>query len=481
MSDYIFKQLINGEWVDAANGNTWDLLNPATEESLGLMPFGDRSDAQAAIDAASAAFPAWSRKTPYERAVVLMGAAAWIRARIDDLARISTEESGKPVRESSAEWQTAANLFEWYAEEGKRAYGRTIPARKADRRIMVIYSPVGVVGTITAWNLPIYNIVRSWAAALAAGCTVVGRPSEYTPRSGMLLAQSLVEGGIPAGVINVINGDPDGMGKAMLEDARCRKISFTGSTRVGKLLLEGSSHTLTRLALELGGNAPVLVFPDVNVAEVAKQAVSFKYRNCGQVCIAPQRFFVHSHIADEFIERVTDLSANIRVGNGLDNNVDTGPLINARQLARVEQMVAASVAMGAQVLTGGSRTQTTQKGYFYNPTVVTNLSPDMPLYKDEIFGPVLPVVPFDDVDQALAMANNTEYGLAAYVQTNNLNTAMRMYEELEYGMVAVNDWLPSTPEAPFGGVKQSGIGRECGREGMEKYLEPKTVFIGGLA
>lgn len=481
MTEYIFKQLINGEWVEASNGNTWDLLNPATEESLGLMPYGDRSDAQAAIDAAAAAFPAWSRKTPYERAAVLMNAAAWIRARIDALAAISTEESGKPTRESSAEWQTAANLFEWYAEECKRIYGRTIPARKADRRIMVIYSPVGVVGTITAWNFPIYNIVRSWAAALAAGCTVVGRPSEYTPRSGMLLAQSLVEAGIPAGVINVINGDPDGMGKAMLEDPRCRKISFTGSTRVGKLLMDGSSSTVTKLALELGGNAPVLIFPDVNVAEVAKQAVSFKYRNCGQVCIAPQRFYVHSQVAEEFIDQVTTLSSRIRVGNGLDSSVDTGPLINARQRDRVEQLVADSVAMGAQVLTGGQRTETKERGYFYDPTVVTNLTPEMPLYREEIFGPVMPIVPFEDVDQALALANATEYGLAAYVQTNNLNIAMHMYEELEYGMVAVNDWLPSTPEAPFGGVKQSGIGRECGREGIEKYLEPKTVFIGGLA
>ncbi|MFO7322117.1 MAG: NAD-dependent succinate-semialdehyde dehydrogenase [Chloroflexota bacterium] len=480
MPDFIFKQLIDGQWVDAANGNTWDLLNPATEESLGLMPFGDAADAEAALDAAAKAFPAWSRTTPYERAEILMKAAAWVRERIDELGRISTEESGKPLRESTAEWVTAANLFEWYAEEGKRAYGRTIPARKADRRIMVVYSPVGVVGTISAWNFPVYNIVRSWAAALAAGCTVVGRPSEYTPRSAMLLAQALVEAGIPAGVINVINGDPEAMGQAMLKDPRCRKISFTGSTRVGKILLEGSAETLTKLALELGGNAPVLVFPDVDVEQVAKQAIAFKYRNCGQVCIAPQRFFVHSRIAEEFIDRVTNLSRNLKLGNGLDASTDVGPLINARQRERVEQLLAASVAQGAEVLVGGSRPEDKPRGYFYNPTVVTNLKPDMPLYREEIFGPVMPVIPFDDVDEALALANNTEYGLAAYVQTGNLNTAIRMYEELEYGMVAINDWLPSTPEAPFGGVKQSGIGRECGREGMEKYLEPKTVFIGGL-
>jgi len=480
MTEFMFKQLINGEWVDASNGKTWNLINPATEDSLGEMPFGTGSDAEAAIDAAANAFPAWSRKTPYERADILVKAAGWIRARINDLGVISTEESGKPMRESTAEWNTAANLFEWYAEECKRLYGRTIPARKADRRIMVQYTPLGVVGTITAWNFPVYNSVRSWAAALAAGCTVVGRPSEYTPRSAMLLATALVEAGIPAGVVNVVNGEPDAIGKAMLKDPRCRKICFTGSTRVGKLLMDGASQTVTKLALELGGNAPVLVFPDVNVASVAKQAVAFKYRNNGQVCISPQRFFVHSRVAEEFIETVTDLSATMKLGSGLDASTDVGPLINATQRNRVEQMVAEAAGEGAAVLTGGARPADKGKGYFYSPTVVTNLTPDMGLYRNEIFGPVMPIIPFSDVDEALALANDTEYGLAAYVQTNDMNTAIRMYEELEYGMIAINDWQPSTPEAPFGGIKQSGIGRECGQEGIHEYVEPRTVYIGGV-
>ncbi len=480
MTDFMFKQLIDGAWVNAGNGGTWNLLNPATEESLGETPYGDGADARAAIDAASAAFPAWSNKTPYERAEVLMGAAAWVRARLDVLAKITTEESGKPLRESRAEWATAGNLFEWYAEEGKRGYGRTIPPRKADRRISVIYSPIGVVGTISAWNFPVYNIVRSWAAALAAGCTVVGRPSEYTPRSGFLLGQALVEGGAPNGVINVISGDPGPQGQAMLKDPRCREIDFTGSTRVGKLLMDGASQTVTKLALELGGNAPVLIFPDVDVAEVAKQAVSFKYRNSGQVCIAPQRFFVHSRIAEEFIDRVTVMSSKLKLGSGLEAETDMGPLINAVQRDRVARMVADAQRQGAEVLTGGARPQDKPKGYFYSPTVVTNLSTDAPLYREEIFGPVMPIIPFEDADQALALANDTEYGLAAFVQTNHMATAIHMYEGLQYGMVAVNDWLPSTPEAPFGGVKQSGMNRECGAEGMEKYLEPKTVFIGGV-
>lgn len=481
MTDFQYKQLINGEWVDASNGNTWDLLNPATEETLGVMPFGNAADAQAAVEAAAAAFKTWSRLTPYDRAAVLMKAAAWIRARIDELAVITTQESGKPKRESAGEWTTAANLLEWYAEEGKRNYGRTIPARKADRRISVIHQPLGVVGTITAWNFPVYNIIRSWAAALAAGCTVVGRPSEYTPRSGILLAQAIHEAGAPFGVINVINGEPDAMGKVLLNDPRVREISFTGSVRVGKLLLDGASKTMTRLSLELGGNAPVLVFQDVNVDEVAKQAVSYKYRNAGQVCIAPQRVFVHSQIAEEFIDKATTYMSKVRMGNGLDDSTDVGPLINAIQRERVEKLVADTVAMGAEVLTGGSRPAEMGRGYYYQPTVVANVTTEMPLFHQEIFGPVMPIIPFSDVDEVIAQANATEYGLAAYVQTGSLNTAIRMYEELEYGMISVNDWLPSTPEAPFGGWKQSGFGRECGQEGMEKYLEAKTVYIGGLA
>lgn len=481
MTDFIFKQLINGEWVEASNGNTWDLINPATEESLGQMPFGDATDAQAAIDAAAEAFKTWSETTPYERAAVLMKAADWIRSRVDEFPPITTEECGKPLAQSRGEWVTAGNLFEWYAEEGKRNYGRTIPARKADRRLMVIQQPVGVVGTITAWNFPVYNPVRAWAAALAAGCTVVGRPSEYTPRSAMILAQALHEAGAPPGVINLLSGEPEAMGQAMLDDPRLRKISFTGSTRVGKILMDGASRSMTRLGLELGGNAPVLIFPDVDVAEVAKQSVLWKNRNAGQVCIAPQRFFVHSSIAEEFIDHSTDLMQKVKLGNGLDAATDVGPLINAPQRERVETLLSGAVAAGAQVLVGGERPADMAKGYFYKPTVLANVQPGMEIYGAEIFGPVMPVIPFSDVDEAIAMANDTEYGLSAYAMTNDLNTTIRLYEELEYGMVAINDWLPSTPEAPFGGVKQSGLGREVGAEGFMDYVESKTVFIGGVS
>jgi acyl-CoA reductase-like NAD-dependent aldehyde dehydrogenase len=296
----------------------------------------------------------------------------------------------------------------------------------------------------------------------------------------MLLAQALHEAGIPKGVINVINGDPSSMGEAMLKDARCRKIQFTGSTRVGKLLMDGASQTVTRLSLELGGNAPVLVFPDVDVEATAKAAIAAKYRNCGQVCISPQRFFVHSRIAEEFIERTAKMAQGLKLGSGALATTDVGPMINATQRDRLEKIIKASVQEGAEVLAGGSRPSDPARGYFYNPTVITNLTPDMPAYREELFGPVMPIIPFDDVDEALALANATEYGLAAYVQTRDINTAIRMYEGLEFGMVAVNEWLPSTPEMPFGGMKGSGMGREYGESALHEYMETKSVFLGSI-
>jgi acyl-CoA reductase-like NAD-dependent aldehyde dehydrogenase len=480
MTDFMFQQLINGEWVEAANGGTWALTNPATEDVIQHIAFGGAADAEAALEAAARAFPAWAGKTPYQRADVLMKAATWILERAEEMAAITTEECGKPLSESLAEWRSAANYLIWNAEECKRAYGRVIPARLPGRRIQVIQQPMGVVGTITAWNFPVYNVVRCWAAALAAGCTVVGRPSEYTPRSAMMLAQALHESGILAGVLNCINGDPAAIAQVMMKDARLRKISFTGSTRVGRLLMDGASQTIKKLSLELGGNAPVIIFPDVNVAEVARLSVIWKYRNSGQVCVAPQRFYVHNRIADEFTEHAAAASRALKLGNGLAKGTDAGPLINAVQRDRVEALVAEAVAAGAEALTGGSRPDDLPRGYFYSPTVLTGLSDSMRISREEIFGPVMPIIRFEDTEEVLSAANATPYGLAAFVQTNTMNTAIRMYEGLEFGMICVNDWLPATPEAPFGGVKQSGLGRECGIEGLEEYMESKTVFLGGV-
>jgi succinate-semialdehyde dehydrogenase len=475
---YTYKQYIDGEWVDASNGATWDVINPATEEVIRAVPYGNGEDAKRAIQAAARAFPAWRGSTAYERAAILKRAADIMRARLDDLARTSVQECGKPSAQAKAEWAAVADLFEWFAEEGKRAYGRTIPPRAGTRRLTVLKQPMGVAGVITAWNFPAYNPGRAWAAAMAAGCTVVGRASEYTPLTAMEMASIVAEAGVPPGVLNLVNGEPEPMGQAMLDDPACRKISFTGSVRVGKLLMDGASRTVTRLGLELGGNAPVLIFPDVDLEEVAKGSVATKYRNDGQVCISPQRFLVHRKVSDEFLERVVPRVKSLRLGDGLDPQTQVGPLINARQRDRVATMVADARRQGVEVLAGGSRVE--RKGYFYEPTVLAQVQPSMPVYAEEIFGPVMPVVPFDELEQAIAIANDTNYGLAAYVWTRDMRTALRAYEGLEFGMIGVNDWAPNATEAPFGGWKQSGIGHECGQEGLEDYLETKLVTIGGL-
>ena len=475
---YTYKQYIDGEWVDASNGATWDVINPATEEVIRTVPYGNAEDAKRAIQAAARAFPAWRASTAYERAAILKRAADIMRARLDDLARTSVQECGKPAAQAKAEWGVVADLFEWFAEEGKRAYGRTIPSRAGGKRLTVLKQPMGVAGVITAWNFPAYNPGRAWAAAMAAGCTVVGRASEYTPLTAMEMANIVAEAGVPRGVLNLINGEPEPMGQAMLDDPACRKISFTGSVRVGKLLMDGASRTVTRLGLELGGNAPVLIFPDVDLEEVAKGSVATKYRNDGQVCIAPQRFLVHRKVNEEFLERVVPRVKSLRLGDGLDPQTQVGPLINARQRDRVAAMVAEARRQGVEVLAGGSRLE--RKGYFYEPTVLAQVQPSMPVYAEEIFGPVMPVVPFDELEQAIALANDTVYGLAAYVWTRDMKTALRAYEGLEFGMIGVNEWAPNATEAPFGGWKQSGIGHECGQEGLEDYLETKLVTIGGL-
>jgi succinate-semialdehyde dehydrogenase len=478
--DVSYKQLIGGEWRDAVSGGTAAVIDPATEDVIRDVPYGAAADAHAAIDAAHHAFPAWAGRTPYDRGAILKRTADLIRTRSDRLARTTVLESGKPFVQARGEWMVAADLFEWFAEEGKRAYGRVVPSRVGTRRLTVLKQPIGVVGIIAAWNFPAYNIARAGAAALAAGCTVVIRPSEFTPLTAMEMLNLLVEAGAPAGVANLIVGEADPIGQEMLRHRACAKIHLTGSLAVGKRLMDGASKTMTRLSLELGGNAPVLVFPDVDLDTVAAGAIAAKFRNGGQVCIAPQRFLVAREVADAFVDRVAAVVGRLRVGSGLDPDTDVGPLINQKQRDRVEGLVESARSAGATVRVGGSRPANRPRGYFYQPTVVADVQPSMPVYEEEIFGPVMPIATFDDVDDAVSMANATRYGLAAYVWTNDLRTAMRASEQLEFGMVGVNEWSPQAVEAPFVGWKESGLGREAGSEGLEEYMETKLVAFGGL-
>jgi len=475
-----YKQLIGGEWCDALNGRTKTVLNPATEEPVREVPYVGGADCGSAIEAAARAFPSWARQTPYERGAILKRAADLMRARADDIARTTVLESGKPLVQARGEWMVSADLFEWFAEEGKRAYGRVVPSRIGTRRLTVLKQPIGVVGVITAWNFPAYNVARTAAAALAAGCTIVVRPSEYTPLTAMEMMNILVEAGIPAGVANLVVGEADPIGQEMLRQPACAKIHLTGSLAVGKRLMDGASQTMKRLSLELGGNAPVLIFPDVDLEQLAGGAIAAKFRNGGQVCIAPQRFLVARKVSDEFVDRVATAVGALRVGSGLEPQTQVGPVINAKQRDRVETLVESARAAGASVRVGGGRPPDLSRGYFYQPTVVADVQPSMPVFEQEIFGPVMPIATFDDLDEAVALANRTRYGLAAYVWTNDLRTAMRASERLEFGMIGVNEWSPQAVEAPFVGWKESGVGREAGSEGLEEYLETKLVAVGGL-
>jgi succinate-semialdehyde dehydrogenase len=478
---FTYQQHLDGAWIGAAGGGTWDVINPATEEAVRTVPFGGREDCHAAIEAAARAFPEWARRTPYERGAILQRAAARLREVADEAAHAMVLECGKPLAQARGEWMVAADLFDWFAEEGKRAYGRTIPSRVATKRMTVLRQPLGVVGVITAWNFPAYNPARAWAAALAAGCTVVGRPSEFTPLTAMAMTQVLVEAGLPTGVLNLVNGDPEAMGQEMLDHPACRKISFTGSVRVGKILMDGASRTVTRLSLELGGNAPVIVLPDVDLEQVAAGAIASKFRNNGQVCVSPQRFLVQRRVADAFADGVARRAAELRLGSGLDAAVQVGPLINARQRDRVATLVAGAAGQGVEVRSGGRIPAALPHGYFFEPTVLSGVAADMPVFREEVFGPVMPIVSFDEVDEAIALANQTPYGLAAYVWTNDLRASVKISEAIEFGMVGINEWAPHATEAPFGGWKQSGLGHESGSEGLSEYLETKLVAVGGLS
>ena len=473
----IYKMLINGQWRDAADGGTWQVVNPATEMPIADVPFGGAEETTQAISAAHEALPGWQAMTAYERCGILRDIADALRARADELGPIMTAECGKPIGEATGEWGACADLFDWFAEEGKRAYGRTIPARKAGKRLLVIPQPVGVVATITAWNFPAFLLARKWAGALAAGCTIVGRPSELTPMSAMALVNVMVDAGLPPGVVNLINGDPQIMGETILSDPRVRKLSFTGSQRVGQLLMRGAAAGIKKLSLELGGSAPVLVFADSDMNWAAQQGVIAKFRNNGQVCISPARFYVEQPALEDFLEAAKQETEKLVVGDGMRAQVTNGPMVSRAGRDKVEVFVQDALEKRASLVTGGGRPPI-EKGYFYQPTVLTDVTADMRIGCDEVFGPVMAVSAFSTLEEALQLANDTPYGLAGYVITKDLSTATRVYEGLDFGIIGVNDLVPATAEAPFGGVKTSGFGREAGLEGLTEYMDQKFVSIG---
>ncbi|MCC6616462.1 MAG: NAD-dependent succinate-semialdehyde dehydrogenase [Anaerolineae bacterium] len=470
--------LIDGQWTDARSGEVWNVINPATEELVAPVPFGDERDADAAIDAASRAQPGWAAMTAYERAAILLRVATLIRERLDELAPIMTRECGKPLSEARGEWGAAADLFDWFAEEGKRAYGRTIPARKGNKRLLVLNQPVGVVATITAWNFPAYLPARKWAGALAAGCTIVGRPSEIAPMSAIALVNLMVEAGMPPGVINLVNGKPNEIGQAFLQSPLVDKISFTGSQRVGQILMRGAADRIKKLSLELGGSAPVLIFDDYDVEKAAEQAVAAKFRNAGQVCISPTRFYAQQSIFEDFVEATREKIGQLVLGDGLQDGITTGPLVTAVGRDRAVTFVDDARAKGAIAVTGGQRPENLSRGFFYEPTLLTNVSPMMRISCDEVFGPVMALSPFDDLADGLRLANSTPYGLAGYALTNDLKTAVGVYEGLKFGIVGVNDLVPATAEGPFGGIRESGFGSEGSQEGLVEYMVRKFVSVG---
>ena len=478
------QAFIDGQWCDGAHGR-FVVVNPADGGRLTEVANCGAADAQRALDAAQRAFPAWRAKTAKERAAILRKWFELMMAAQEDLAKLMTAEQGKPLAESRGEIAYGASFIEWFAEEGKRVYGDTIPTHAADKRILVFKEPVGVCAAITPWNFPNAMITRKCAPALAAGCTVVVKPAEQTPLSALACAELAQRAGIPPGVFNVLPADEAKsieVGKLLCDSPVVRKLSFTGSTQVGRILMQQSAPTLKKLSLELGGNAPFIVFDDADVDAAVDGALLSKYRNAGQTCVCTNRFFAHAAIYDEFVGKLAAKASQMKVGSGFEAGVQQGPLIDANALAKVQAHVADAVAKGAQVLSGGRphAAGETLGGRFYEPTVLANVTSDMLVAREETFGPVAPVFRFSTDAEAVAAANSVEYGLAAYFYSRNVARVFKVAEQLEFGMVGINTGLISTEVAPFGGVKQSGFGREGSRYGIEEYLTVKYVCLGGL-
>ena len=470
---------INGRWHES--DQNFAVFNPANGEQIGTVVDGSRGDARDAINAAHDAFATWSKLTAYARADVLHSAHQLMLERKQDLAKLMTAEQGKPLKAAMNEVQYAADFLKWFAEEAKRNYGETIPSARADQRFIVRYQAVGVVAAVTPWNYPISMITRKVAPALAAGCTIVLKPAESTPLCAIAVFKILEEAGVPAGVANLITcAKPEQVGQEFCTNDKIKKITFTGSTAVGKKLATDSAPQLKRVSMELGGHAPFIVFADADPVHAAKGASLVKFLNTGQACISPNRIFVHSSLIKPFLETLSARIEKMNVGDGMLPTSTIGPLVNAAAVEKVDTQVKDAVAKGAKLHAGGQSLVEGElgKGHFYAPTLISGVDESMRIYREETFGPVAAVVSFDTYEQVIAMANDTNYGLAAYVYSNDLSTTMRAFEDLNFGIIGVNDINPTSAAAPFGGMKESGLGREGAREGLAEYLETK---LGGFS
>jgi succinate-semialdehyde dehydrogenase / glutarate-semialdehyde dehydrogenase len=464
---------IGGAWRNGDGRQGEDVVNPATEKALGHLPHASASDLDEALAAARKGFEVWRATSAYDRAKVLRKAANLVRERAEPIARIMTQEQGKVLGESRLEVLTTADIIEWFAEEGRRAYGRIIPGRAKGTRQIVLQEPVGVVAAFTPWNFPTLTPARKIAASLAAGCSIIIKPSEETPGACVELVRCFIEAGLPAGVLNLVFGVPATVSEHLIASDVVRKISFTGSVPVGKHLAGLAAKGMKRATMELGGHSPVVVFADADPEKTADTIAAFKYRNAGQVCISPTRFYVQEPVFDRFLKRFTEFANAIKLGDGLEAGTTMGPLANARRLDAMEAIVSDSKSRGAKIVTGGKRGG--NQGYFFEPTVITDLPDDSKLMTQEPFGPIAPVVTFKSFDEVVARANSLPFGLAAYAFTSSGQTATAIGDALESGMVAINNVVISTPETPFGGIKESGYGHEGGIEGLEAYTSKKFI------
>ena len=479
-SSHFMRQanLIGGEWVQADSGATIDVTNPATGLKIGTVPKSGKAETRRAIEAAEAAFQTWRKTSALDRSKLLRKLHDAIMDNQDALAELLTLEQGKALSESKGEVGSSAAYILWFAEEGRRTYGDVVPSPWADRRILVTKEPVGVIAAITPWNFPNSMLARKLGPALAAGCTAVVKPASQTPYSGLAWGALAEEVGFPKGVVNIVTGSAGEIGDEICANPLVRKITFTGSTEVGKILIEKSASTVKKVSMELGGNAPFIVFDDADLDRAVEGAMTAKYRNSGQTCVCTNRFFVQSKIYDRFLEKFVAASNRLKVGPGLDEGVQQGPLIDEKAVEKVEELIGDATAKGARIVAGGKRHEL--GGSFFQPTVIADASPKMRFMKEEIFGPVAPIFKFEKEEEVIGLANDTEFGLACYFYTGDLGRAFRVMERLKYGMVGVNEGLITTPEAPFGGVKESGLGKEGGHQGIEDYLDSKYVCIGGL-